>query len=168
MFSKLKNFAQSDRFLKELHVAVLTFPKQLNHPSALSSLILVEFLSAGRLPANPKSTIWSALAGTTCLLIVVRLELRAPLPTEQCKHSLFTSSSPSLCRWACLRSIQRSQSPCLWRPRPSSYVVLSPTRTGVPQLWTCSRTSSSQSPAARKRAKEDSQVAFTLVVKTEV
>lgn len=63
-----------------------------------------------------------------------------------------------VCRWACLRSTQRSQSPCHWRPRLSSCGALSPTQIAVPPLWTCSPTSSWPSPAARKKARVASQV----------
>lgn len=77
----------------------------------------------------------------------------APVWTEQV---LF------VCRWACLRSTQRSQTPCRWRPKPSSCAALSPTRIVVPPLWTCSPTSSSPSPAARRRARVASRVGSTL------
>lgn len=63
-----------------------------------------------------------------------------------------------VCRWACLRSTQRSQSPCHWRPRPSSCGALSPTQIAEPPLWTCSPTSSSPSPAARRKARAASRV----------
>ncbi len=57
---------------------------------------------------------------------------------NSCKSQLRTPSAPVwtelsfVCRWACLRSTQRYQSPCRWRPKPSSCAALSQTRTGVP------------------------------------
>lgn len=63
-----------------------------------------------------------------------------------------------LCRWACLRSTQRSQNPCRWRLKPSSCAALSLTQIAGPPPLTCSPTSFSQSPAARRRTRAASQV----------
>lgn len=62
------------------------------------------------------------------------------------------NTKPSdFCRWECLRSIQRFQTPCRQRRRRLFCAALSRTRTSARRPTSCSPTNSSPSLPARKK-----------------